>query len=149
MTITKFRPLIFLISQQQQQQKLTVGNQPARSHLASGPSGTHDHIFVQCLDLFFSFCWSSLLIKEGLVFYIYIDPCGGGVEYLHHDPASRRRRRKGKSQNWDSKIQSRDPWDSGPRKTALVRAISIYKRQTRPLVRDGASQKQDRNCQSK
>jgi hypothetical protein len=27
------------------------------------------------------------------------DPCGGGVEYLHRDPASRRRRRKGKSQN--------------------------------------------------
>jgi hypothetical protein len=23
--------------------------------------------------------------------------CGGGVEYLHRDPASRRRRRKGKS----------------------------------------------------
>jgi hypothetical protein len=27
------------------------------------------------------------------------NPCGGGVEYLHRDPASRRRRRKGKSQN--------------------------------------------------
>jgi hypothetical protein len=27
------------------------------------------------------------------------DPCGGGVEYLHRDPASRRRRLKGKSQN--------------------------------------------------
>jgi hypothetical protein len=25
-------------------------------------------------------------------------PCGGGVEYLHRDPASRRRRRKGMSQ---------------------------------------------------
>jgi hypothetical protein len=24
-------------------------------------------------------------------------PCGGGVEYLHRDPASRKRRRKGKS----------------------------------------------------
>jgi hypothetical protein len=24
--------------------------------------------------------------------------CGGGVEYLHRDPASRKRRRKGKSQ---------------------------------------------------
>jgi hypothetical protein len=29
------------------------------------------------------------------------------VEYLHRDPASRRRRRNGKSQNWDSKIWSR------------------------------------------
>jgi hypothetical protein len=26
-------------------------------------------------------------------------PCGGGVEYLHRDPASRRRRRKGKSRS--------------------------------------------------
>jgi hypothetical protein len=34
------------------------------------------------------------------------DPCGGGVEYLHRDPASRRRRRNGKSQNGDSKIWS-------------------------------------------
>jgi hypothetical protein len=34
------------------------------------------------------------------------NPCGGGVEYLHRDPASRRRRRKGKSQIWDSKIWS-------------------------------------------
>jgi hypothetical protein len=76
------------------------------------------------------------------------DPCGGGVEYLHRDPASRRRRRKGKSQNWDSKIWSRDPRDSDPRKTALARASSIYKRQTRPLVREGAPQRQDRNCQT-
>jgi hypothetical protein len=28
-----------------------------------------------------------------------MDPCGGEVEYLHRDPESRRRRRKGKSQN--------------------------------------------------
>jgi hypothetical protein len=32
------------------------------------------------------------------------------------------------------------------RKTALARASSIYKRQTRPLVREGAPQEQDRNC---
>jgi hypothetical protein len=31
-------------------------------------------------------------------------PCGGGVEYLHRSPASRRRRRNVKSQIWDSKI---------------------------------------------
>jgi hypothetical protein len=30
---------------------------------------------------------------------------------------------------------------------ALARASSIYKRQTRPLVRESAPQKQDRNCQ--
>jgi hypothetical protein len=70
-----------------------------------------------------------------------------GVEYLHRDPVSRRGRRKGKSQIWDSKIWSRVPRDSDPRKTALARASSIYKRQTRPLIREGAPQKQDRNCQ--
>jgi hypothetical protein len=37
--------------------------------------------------------------------------------------------------------------ESHPRKTALARASSIYKRQTRPLVRQGAPQKQDRDCQ--
>jgi hypothetical protein len=68
-------------------------------------------------------------------------PCGSGVEYLHRDPASRRRRRKGKSQTWDSKIWSRVPRNSDPRKTALARNSSIYKRQTRPLVRDGAPTK--------
>jgi hypothetical protein len=74
------------------------------------------------------------------------DPCGGGVEYLHRDPASRGRRRKGKSQMWDSKIWSQVPRDSDPRKSALARASSIYKGQTRPLVREGAAQEQDRNC---
>jgi hypothetical protein len=33
------------------------------------------------------------------------------------------------------------------RRTTLSRASSIYKRQTRPLVREGATEKQDRNCQ--
>jgi hypothetical protein len=73
-------------------------------------------------------------------------PCGGGVGYLHRDPASVRRRRKGTSQIWDSKIRPRVPRDSGPRKTTLARVSNIYKRQTHPLVREGAPQKQDRNC---
>jgi hypothetical protein len=30
--------------------------------------------------------------------HLQLDLCGGGVEYLHHDPASRRKRRKAKSQ---------------------------------------------------
>jgi hypothetical protein len=76
------------------------------------------------------------------------NPCGGEVEYLYRDPDSRRRRRKWKSQIWESKIWSRVSRDSDPRKTALVMASSIYKRQTRPLVREGAPQKQDRNCQT-
>jgi hypothetical protein len=60
-----------------------------------------------------------------------VHPCEGGVEYLHRDPANRRRRRKGKSQIWDSKLWSQVPRDSDPRKTALARASSTYKRQTR------------------
>jgi hypothetical protein len=35
-------------------------------------------------------------VRYGLNFYINL--LGGGVEYLHRNPASRRRRRKGKSQ---------------------------------------------------
>jgi hypothetical protein len=60
---------------------------------------------------------------------------------------SRRRRRKWKSQIWDSKIWSQVPRDSDSRKMALERASSMYKRQTCPLVREGAPQKQDSNCQ--
>jgi hypothetical protein len=40
------------------------------------------------------------------------------------------------------------PGASDPRITALARASSNCKRQTRPLVREDASQKQDRNCQT-
>jgi hypothetical protein len=42
--------------------------------------------------------WLSLSLLRTRV------PCGGGVEYFHRDPASRRRRRKWKSQIWNSKI---------------------------------------------
>jgi hypothetical protein len=62
-------------------------------------------------------------------------PCGGGVEYLHRSPASRRRRRKGKSQIWDSKMWLRVPRDSDPRTTALARTSSSCKRQIRPRQR--------------
>jgi hypothetical protein len=72
----------------------------------------------------------SVLIQSAL--------CGGGVEYLHRDPASRKRRRKGKSQMWDSKIWLLVQKDSDPRKTTLASASNIYKRQTRPLVREDA-----------
>jgi hypothetical protein len=87
-------------------------------------------------------CWEIL---EWLSFCC--NPCGGGVEYLYRDPSSRRRRLKGKSQIWDSKM-SRVRTDSDPRKTTLARASSTYKRQTGPLVREGAPQKQDRNYQT-
>jgi hypothetical protein len=40
------------------------------------------------------------------------------------------------------------PRVSDPRKTTLARASSIYKRQTRRLVREGIPQRQDRGCQT-
>jgi hypothetical protein len=43
---------------------------------------------------------------------------------------------------------SRVPRDSDPKEIALARSSSTYKRQTRPLIREGAPQKQDRNCQT-
>jgi hypothetical protein len=47
-----------------------------------------------------------------------------------------------------SLISERVPRDSGPRKVALARASSIYKIQTRPLVREDAPQIQDRKGQT-
>jgi hypothetical protein len=47
---------------------------------------------------------------------------------------------------WDSKIWPWLPRDSNPRMTALATASSNCKRQTPPLVWEGAPQEQDRNC---
>jgi hypothetical protein len=88
------------------------------------------------------------MLQAGELVRVSGNPCGGGAEYLHRNPASSRRRQRGKSQIWDSKMWSRVPRDSDPRKTALARTSSIYKRQTRPVVREGAPEKQDRNCQT-
>jgi hypothetical protein len=103
--------------------------------------------------LCFGFC--DVAVKNALMkIWIWLQlkllakaaPCGGGVEYLHRDPASRRRRRKWKSQIRDSQIWTRVPRDSGQRKRALAKASSTYDRQIRPLVREGAPREQDRNC---
>jgi hypothetical protein len=56
-----------LIPRDKQKQKLTAGNQPASSLLASGPAGTHGHIFVQSQDLCLFFLSFVLLIdKKGV-----------------------------------------------------------------------------------
>jgi hypothetical protein len=39
------------------------------------------------------------------------------------------------------------PKGLGPEKDCAGKASSMYKRQTRPLVREGSPQKQGRNCQ--
>jgi hypothetical protein len=74
-------------------------------------------------------------------------PRGGGVEYLHRNPVSRRRRRKWKSRIWDSKIWSRVPRDLDPKITALARASSNCKRQTRPFARESAPHQQTRKSE--
>jgi hypothetical protein len=67
--------------------------------------------------------------------------------WLYSEPDCRRRRRKWKSQIWDCKIWSRVPRDSELRKATPARTSSIYKRQTRLLVRECAPEKEDRNTQ--
>jgi hypothetical protein len=89
---------------------------------------------------------SSFITHTHPTIIISVSRCGGGVEYRHRDPASRRRRRKGKSRIWGSKIWPRVPRDSNQKMTALVRASSNFKRQTRPLVRENAPHQQTRNC---
>jgi hypothetical protein len=64
-------------------------------------------------------------------------PSGGGVEYFHRSPVSHRRRRKGKSRIWDTKIWWRVPRDSDPRMTALASPAAI--------VNDGAVLLSNRN----
>jgi hypothetical protein len=79
----------------------------------------------------FSICpIEDLWEKLEYIFHLY--PCGGGVEYLHRDPANSRRRRKGKSQIGDSKRWSRVPKDLDPKMTALARPATYTK--DRPVL---------------
>jgi hypothetical protein len=94
-------------------------------------------------------CWAMDVFSVGSVARLYsgsLFVLGGGVEYLHCSPARRTRRRKGKSGIWGGKIWPRVPRDSGPKMTALARARSNYKQQTRPLVRESTLYQQTRNC---
>jgi hypothetical protein len=60
--LSEIHDFSFVASYDSQKQKLTAGNQPARSHLASGPAGTHGHIFVQCQDLCFVLFFLLLIL---------------------------------------------------------------------------------------
>jgi hypothetical protein len=60
-----------------------------------------------------------------MIFETVRSPCGGGFEYLHRSPASRRRQRKEKTRIWDNKIWSRVPRDSDLRMTTLERPPAI------------------------
>jgi hypothetical protein len=70
--------------------------------------------WIIIMETVFSMWFMPKCYKQGSLKQRDSPLCGGGVEYLHRDPASHRRRRKGKSQIWDSKIRSRFPRDSDP-----------------------------------
>jgi hypothetical protein len=72
-------------------------------------------------------------------------PCEGGDEYFHRNPASRRRRRKGRSRIWGIKILSRVSRYSNLRMTSLARTSGNCKRQTHPHVSQSAPHQQNRN----
>jgi hypothetical protein len=88
--------------------------------LVSGLCMVHRNFFC----LFSCYLPSTNPGLRHLYSYSYTDmsfiPCGGGFEYFHCSPASRRRRRKGKSRIGESKIWSRVPRDSDPRMTSLA-----------------------------
>jgi hypothetical protein len=82
----------------------------ARNRTSIARQRRSKHAFAKIEEAVFSVgpprdCISSPVINQGSV----DNPCGGGIEYLHRDPASHRRRRKWKSQICDSKIWSRVP----------------------------------------
>jgi hypothetical protein len=85
-------------------------------------------------------CHNIFSAINGARGYMVKCPCGGGVEYLHRSPASRGRRRKGKSQIWES------PTGLGPENDCAGEASSNCKWQSHPLVRESAPPQQTRNC---
>jgi hypothetical protein len=91
-------------------------------------------------------CREVIRIKN---LFIHIEspppPCGGGVEYLHRSPASRRRRGKKKSGIWDSNIWSRVARGSDPKMTALARSSGNCKRKPRPRLTSTKRQLSDSN----
>jgi hypothetical protein len=77
--------------------------------------------------------------------YESVLPCGGGVEYFHRDPASRRRRRKGKSRVWDSKIWFESQGTPTEKECAGKGQQHIQKTDPPARQRGRPIKKQDRN----
>jgi hypothetical protein len=76
-------------------------------------------------------------------------PCGGGIKCLHRGAASRKRRQKGNPDaNETVRYCHRVLRDLDLRVTALARSCnsSTSKLQSRPLVREGAPQEENREC---
>jgi hypothetical protein len=74
LTAAKFKLLIFSVSQSRSRSLLPATSRHAQSWLRAPLGPMAIYLFnVKTFVLFcFSFRWSSLLTKEGLVFYIYI-----------------------------------------------------------------------------
>jgi hypothetical protein len=110
------------------------------------------HIWTQLLLYIFPLslidkAWSRVFIRVAIfILTKVVLPCGGGVEYLHRNHASRRRRRKGKSWIWECKIGHESHRTRIQKMTALARTRSNCKRQTRRLVRECAPHQQICNC---
>jgi hypothetical protein len=80
--------------------------------------------------------------------YVIRHPCGGGVEYLHRDPASRKRRRKGSLKSETVKY-GHESYGTRTRKWLRWRgpAATVNDRPVH-FVREGAPNQQTRNCQT-
>jgi hypothetical protein len=127
--------------------------------------------FVRCFHfMIYAFVNNYVFILHTRCKHLVSSQNGGGFGYLHRIPASRRRRRKwnsvpggitgppcsyintgtwpsrlGESRIRDSKVWSWVSQDSDPRMTVLARPSTNCKRQTCPLVREGATHQQTRN----
>jgi hypothetical protein len=90
--------------------------------------------------------WQNLLSGIYMLFlYCYVL---WGVEYVHRDPASRRRRRKGKSQNWDSKNMVARSKGLGPEKHCAGEDRQHIQKTDPSSRQRGRPTKQDRNSQT-
>jgi hypothetical protein len=56
-------------------------------------TGTRTFIILLCSSHWFASVTATLFVS--LRAYHFLNPCGGGLEYLHRIPASRKRRQKG------------------------------------------------------
>jgi hypothetical protein len=81
--IKKPNPSLFIRGTTEKTKALTLNK-----YMAMGPSG------ARCQE---SPCW-LVAGRKLLLCSKFLYQCGDGVEYLHRHPATRRRRRKGKSQ---------------------------------------------------
>jgi hypothetical protein len=74
---------------------LFEGSLSAVSPLLPFYPARNTHILTTSETVFEMFYFTKLTGMLCVCVRERVNPCGGGVEYLHHDPASRKRRRNG------------------------------------------------------